>query len=96
MVSLLHHFPLLMIVQRPHPHSLLSYFAPFKHSLHCSSIHYSNALYTGVKSYDVSLDTQTALITTEESLDYETVLEKIKKTGKKVNSGEADGKEMSI
>ncbi|KAK3069516.1 Cytosolic copper metallochaperone [Teratosphaeriaceae sp. CCFEE 6253] len=45
----------------------------------------------GVKSFDVSLDTQTADIKTEESLDYATVLEKIKKTGKKVNSGEADG-----
>jgi len=45
----------------------------------------------GVKSYDVSLDTQTANIVTEDSVDYTTVLEKIKKTGKKVNSGEADG-----
>jgi copper chaperone len=44
-----------------------------------------------VKSYDVSLDTQTADITTDESVDYSTILEKIKKTGKKVNSGEADG-----
>ncbi|KAJ9619656.1 Cytosolic copper metallochaperone [Taxawa tesnikishii (nom. ined.)] len=45
----------------------------------------------GVKSFDVSLNTQTANIVTEENLDYATVLEKIKKTGKKVNSGEADG-----
>ncbi|KAK3046251.1 Cytosolic copper metallochaperone [Extremus antarcticus] len=45
----------------------------------------------GVKSFDVSLDTQTASITTEDSVDYATVLEKIKKTGKTVNSGEADG-----
>jgi len=45
----------------------------------------------GVKSYDVSLDTQEANVTTEENIDYSTVLEKIKKTGKKVNSGEADG-----
>jgi len=45
----------------------------------------------GVKSYDVSLDTQTANIITEDGVDYTTVLEKIKKTGKKVNSGEADG-----
>ncbi|OQO05297.1 hypothetical protein B0A48_09065 [Cryoendolithus antarcticus] len=45
----------------------------------------------GVKSYDVSLDTQTANIITENSVNYATVLEKIKKTGKKVNSGEADG-----
>ena len=48
-------------------------------------------LHAGVKSYNVSLETQTAEIVAEESLDYETVLEKIKKTGKKVNSGEADG-----
>nr|OQO22508.1 hypothetical protein B0A51_08685 [Rachicladosporium sp. CCFEE 5018] len=45
----------------------------------------------GVKSYDVSLDAQTANIITENSVNYATVLEKIKKTGKKVNSGEADG-----
>jgi copper chaperone len=30
-------------------------------------------------------------VKTEENVDYATVLEKIKKTGKKVNSGEADG-----
>ncbi|KAF2479943.1 heavy-metal-associated domain-containing protein [Neohortaea acidophila] len=50
----------------------------------------------GVKSYDVSLDTQTADIVTEESVDYSTVLEKIKKTGKKVNSGEADGVAQAV
>ncbi|KAL1302116.1 hypothetical protein AAFC00_002551 [Neodothiora populina] len=50
----------------------------------------------GVKSYDVSLDTQTAFITTEDGLDYTTVLEKIKKTGKKVNSGEADGQAQAV
>jgi len=50
----------------------------------------------GVKSYNVSLDTQTADITAEESLDYATVLEKIKKTGKTVNSGEADGVVQAI
>jgi copper chaperone len=49
-----------------------------------------------VKSYNVSLDTQTADITAEESLDYATVLEKIKKTGKTVNSGEADGVVQAI
>ena len=51
---------------------------------------------TGVKSFDVSLDTQTANVVTEESVDYATVLEKIKKTGKKVNSGEADGVEKEV
>jgi len=45
----------------------------------------------GVKEYNVSLETQTADITTADSVAYETVLEKIKKTGKTVNSGEADG-----
>jgi len=50
----------------------------------------------GVKSYDVSLDSQTATVKTEENLDYATVLEKIKKSGKKVNSGEADGVAQSV
>ncbi|KAH0843049.1 hypothetical protein Z517_05437 [Fonsecaea pedrosoi CBS 271.37] len=50
----------------------------------------------GVKDYKVSLDTQTADVTTEDSVSYETVLEKIKKTGKTVNSGEADGITMSV
>jgi hypothetical protein len=58
--------------------------------------HADQATFTGVKKFDVSLDTQTATIETEPSLDYETVLEKIKKTGKKVNSGEADGKAMTV
>jgi len=51
----------------------------------------------GVKDYEVSLDNQTAVVNTvDDSLEYDTVLKTIKKTGKKVNSGEADGKEMSI
>ncbi|KAG0645790.1 Copper chaperone ATX1 [Hyphodiscus hymeniophilus] len=50
----------------------------------------------GVKSYDVSLDTQTATVVTEPTLAYETVLRTISKTGKKVNSGEADGETKSI
>jgi hypothetical protein len=50
----------------------------------------------GVKSFDVSLDSQTASVITEPSLDYSTVLEKIKKTGKKVNSGEADGQPQAV
>jgi copper chaperone len=49
-----------------------------------------------VKSYDVSLPNQTADVVTEESVSYESVLEKIKKTGKTVNSGEADGVPMAI
>ncbi|KAI9805496.1 MAG: hypothetical protein M1825_000747 [Sarcosagium campestre] len=50
----------------------------------------------GVKSFEVSLDTQTADVTAEESLDYDTVLETIKKTGKTVESGKADGEDRSI
>ncbi|KAI4122799.1 MAG: hypothetical protein LQ347_006387 [Umbilicaria vellea] len=50
----------------------------------------------GVKSYDVSLDTQTADVVTEASVGYDTVLEKIKKTGKTVTSGIADGETMSV
>ncbi|KAI5202277.1 hypothetical protein E4T39_04714 [Aureobasidium subglaciale] len=50
----------------------------------------------GVKSFDVSLDSQTATVVTEPTLDYTTVLEKIKKTGKKVNSGEADGQAQAV
>jgi copper chaperone len=47
----------------------------------------------GVESYNVSLETQTAEVVASESLTFDTVLEKIQKTGKKVKSGEADGEE---
>jgi copper chaperone len=50
----------------------------------------------GVKSFDVNLEKQTADVVAEDKLDYNTVLSTIKKTGKKVNTGEADGKEMPI
>ncbi|GFF49785.1 hypothetical protein IFM61606_04621 [Aspergillus udagawae] len=50
----------------------------------------------GVKSFDVSLDSQTALVKTEPTVSYETVLATIKKTGKTVNSGEADGIPMNV
>lgn len=53
-------------------------------------------LILGVKSYDVSLDSQTATIVTEPSVSYDTVLATIKKTGKTVNSGEADGLVQSV
>jgi copper chaperone len=52
--------------------------------------------FTGIKTYTVSLDSQTADVTTEDAVSYEQVLEKIKKTGKTVNSGEADGVVMSV
>ncbi|CAK7241440.1 MAG: Cytosolic copper metallochaperone [Sporothrix thermara] len=50
----------------------------------------------GVKSYEVSLESQSATVIAEPSLSYETVLRTISKTGKKVNSGEADGESRSI
>jgi copper chaperone len=52
--------------------------------------------FAGVESYNVSLETQTAEITAADSLSYDTVLEKIKKTGKAVKSGEADGEPKDI
>lgn len=51
---------------------------------------------TGVKSYEVSLDTQTAVVVAEPTLTYEKVLQTIQKTGKKVSSGEADGETKSV
>ena len=56
----------------------------------------ANRCSIGVKSYDVSLDTQTATVVAEPTLDYETVLKTIAKTGKKVNTGEADGEVKSV
>lgn len=50
----------------------------------------------GVKSYDISLENQSAHVVTDESVQYDTLLEKIKKTGKKVNSAEADGQPMDV
>ncbi|KAL1986660.1 hypothetical protein VTN96DRAFT_6038 [Rasamsonia emersonii] len=50
----------------------------------------------GVKSYNVSLETQTATVVADASLPYDTVLATIKKTGKTVNSGEADGTPMAV
>ncbi|KAJ5684804.1 heavy metal ion transporter [Penicillium sp. IBT 18751x] len=50
----------------------------------------------GVKSFDVNLESQTALVTAESTVSYDTVLAAIKKTGKQVNSGEADGQTMSV
>ncbi|KAJ9149809.1 hypothetical protein NKR23_g4055 [Pleurostoma richardsiae] len=50
----------------------------------------------GVKSYEVSLDNQSATVVAEPGLSYEKVLQTIAKTGKKVNSGEADGVQKSV
>ena len=52
---------------------------------------------TGLKSFEVSLPDQTAdVYTQDDAVSYETVLEKIKKTGKAVSRGERDGVEMGI
>ncbi|PHH92290.1 hypothetical protein CDD83_8104 [Cordyceps sp. RAO-2017] len=48
----------------------------------------------GVDSYEVSLEKQSARVVT--ALPYETVLEKIAKTGKKINSATADGVAKSV
>ncbi|KAI4258260.1 MAG: hypothetical protein L6R42_005208 [Xanthoria sp. 1 TBL-2021] len=50
----------------------------------------------GIQSYTVSLESQTADIYAEEGLAYETVLEKIRKTGKTVVRGERDGVEVAV
>ena len=56
----------------------------------------ANSTILGVKSFDVNLDSQTALVSTEPTVSYETVLATIKKTGKTVHSGEADGQVMDV
>ena len=43
----------------------------------------------------MDLDSQTVDIYTD-SVEYETVLEKIKKTGKEVRSGKRDGESVSV
>ncbi|MCJ1447469.1 MAG: Cytosolic copper metallochaperone [Stictis urceolatum] len=50
----------------------------------------------GVKSYEVSLEKQTADIVASPELEYGTVLEKIKKTGKTVKGAQADGVTQEI
>ncbi|ESZ90975.1 heavy-metal-associated domain-containing protein [Sclerotinia borealis F-4128] len=50
----------------------------------------------GVKAYEVNLKGQSATVIAKSDLDYETVLGKIVKTGKKVVSGEADGVERAV
>ncbi|KAI4128475.1 MAG: hypothetical protein LQ338_002705 [Usnochroma carphineum] len=50
----------------------------------------------GVDRYEVSLEGQTADVFAEEGLAYETVLEKIKKTGKVVTRGVRDGSEAAV
>jgi len=50
----------------------------------------------GVKSYNVSLEEKLVEVTTDDSVDYKTVLERVKKSGKEVTKGNADGQPMSI
>lgn len=49
----------------------------------------------GLSSYKVDLETQSADVYTD-TVPYETVLEKIKKTGKSVKGAEADGAKMTV
>lgn len=62
----------------------------------CNALSQLTQPFPGVKSFDVNLESQTANVTTEPSVSYDTVLAAIKKTGKTVNSGEADGQAMAI
>ncbi|MCJ1323561.1 Cytosolic copper metallochaperone [Thelotrema lepadinum] len=50
----------------------------------------------GVKSYTVSLDSQSADVVAGPELEYATVLEKIKKTGKTVKGATADGVAVDV
>ncbi|KAL9008847.1 MAG: hypothetical protein Q9173_006067 [Seirophora scorigena] len=50
----------------------------------------------GVNRYEVSLPGQTADVYADEGLAYETVLEKIKKTGKTVTKGVRDGEDAPV
>ncbi|KAF5868490.1 uncharacterized protein Bfra_012401 [Botrytis fragariae] len=45
----------------------------------------------GVRAYEVDLAGQTATVIGKPELEFDTVLEKIAKTGKKINTAEADG-----
>ena len=49
----------------------------------------------GLASYNVDLEKQSADVYTD-GVDFETVLEKIKKTGKQVNGAEKDGVAQEI
>ncbi|RKF58545.1 Copper transport protein ATX1 [Erysiphe neolycopersici] len=51
----------------------------------------------GLESFNVSLENQIAtVVTRDDSVTFDAVLKTIQKTGKKVVSGEANGKSMSI
>ena len=62
-----------------------------------SNLPHTNKASPGVKSYEVSLEDQTADVVTEgDALSYAAVLEKIKKTGKEVKSAQADGVAQAV
>ncbi|KAL8808054.1 MAG: hypothetical protein Q9182_000332 [Xanthomendoza sp. 2 TL-2023] len=50
----------------------------------------------GVQRYEVSFESKTADVYADEGLAYETVLEKIKKTGKTVKTGQKDGQKADV
>ena len=53
-------------------------------SLRYEVLYANSPLPTGVKTYDVSLEKQNAVVTTEPTVDFDTVLKKIQGTGKTV------------
>ncbi|POS87058.1 hypothetical protein EPUL_001777 [Erysiphe pulchra] len=56
-----------------------------------------NYFTAGIESFDVSMENQIAtIVTRDDTVSYDTVLKTIHKTGKKITSGEANGKSMSI
>ncbi|KAI9892239.1 MAG: Cytosolic copper metallochaperone [Vezdaea aestivalis] len=50
----------------------------------------------GVKSHDVSLEKQQATVQADDTASFETVLETIKKTGKKVTGAKKDGESVTV
>ncbi|KAI4092120.1 MAG: hypothetical protein L6R37_007624 [Teloschistes peruensis] len=50
----------------------------------------------GIENYKVSLETQSAEVWTGESVGFEAVLQKIKKTGKTVTGGVRDGVPVEV
>lgn len=85
---------------RPESHSLLFPWPLFHYSLHSPSSLPAQAttnhfLNTGISSYNISLENQTADVYTAD-VPYETVLETIKKTGKTVLSAQKDGVDVGV
>lgn len=68
---------------------------PIRHFLHSPADKNLHSQKTGLSSYTVNLEAQTADVYTD-SVPFDTVLEKIKKTGKTVKAAEADGLGMGV